>query len=105
MPPNERAAVFVDGNNWYHALKRAGISGLGWLNYARVSRKIIGPREWIGTRYYIGQVKQEGNERLYADQRRYLSWLRSRDRKITVHLLTRHGWRTASESNPRARGS
>ena len=30
----ERAVVFVDGNNWYHALRRAGCTGLGWLNYA-----------------------------------------------------------------------
>lgn len=29
----ERAMVFVDGNNWYHGLGNAGLTGLGWLNY------------------------------------------------------------------------
>lgn len=82
----ERAIVFVDGNNWYHALKRAGCTGLGWLNYAKVSTKLLGAREWLGTRYYIGQVQQTGDGTLYADQRRYLSWLSARDKRITIHF-------------------
>lgn len=81
----ERALVFVDGNNWYHALKRAGLTGLGWLNYAKVSAKIVGSRDWIGTRYYIGQVQQKGDVRLYADQRRYMAWLKARDPRISTH--------------------
>jgi hypothetical protein len=66
----DRATVFVDGNNWYHGLKNAGLTGLGWLNYAKISAKIVGDRDWIGTRYYIGQVQQKGNAQLYADQLR-----------------------------------
>jgi len=65
----DRAVVFVDGNNWYHSLKRIGLTDLGRLNYAAVSSKLIGPREWTRTRYYVGQVQQHGNTRLYADQR------------------------------------
>jgi uncharacterized LabA/DUF88 family protein len=83
----ERAAVFVDGNNWYHAMKRAGLTGLGWLNYAKVSQKLIGPRDWLCTRYYIGQVKQTAQSaQLYADQRSYTSWLASRDNRISIHF-------------------
>ena len=81
----ERAVVFVDGNNWYHALKEAGLTGLGWLNYAKVSAKIVGARDWIGTRYYIGQVQQRGNPALYADQRRYMAWTCARDKRVSVH--------------------
>lgn len=81
----ERAIVFVDGNNWYHALKDAGLTGLGWLNYGKVSAKVVGARSWVGTRYYVGQVQQKGNTRLYADQRRYMAWLQARDKRITVH--------------------
>lgn len=94
MVPLERATVFEDGNNWYHALRRAGLTGLGWLNYAKVSRKLIGAREWTATRYYVGQVQQTPeNARLYADQRQYMSWLKSRDRRISIHygrLETHH---------------
>jgi len=83
----ERAVVFVDGNNWYHALKRAGCISLGWLNYAKVSAKLIGARDWIGTRYYIGQVQQTPQTAtLYADQRRYTSWLAVRDKRVSIHF-------------------
>ena len=83
----ERAVVFVDGNNWYHALKRAGCISLGWLNYAKVSTKLIGARDWIGTRYYIGQVQQTPQTAtLYADQRRYTSWLAVRDKRVSIHF-------------------
>lgn len=84
--PRERAVVFIDGNNWYHALKNAGFNRLGWLNYAKVSQKIIGTRDWIGTRYYIGQVQQAGNTQLYADQRKYTAWLKSLDQRISVRF-------------------
>ena len=82
----ERAVVFVDGNNWYHGLKDLGFTGLGWLNYAKVSAKLVQPpRQWTATRYYVGQVQQRGNLSLYADQRRYMSWLMGRDPRITIH--------------------
>ena len=47
----ERSVLFVDGNNWYHSLTKLGISNLGRFNFAKVSRKLIGPREWTATRY------------------------------------------------------
>ena len=52
----DRAIVFIDGNNWYHGLKASGVRDLGRLDYARISRKLAGPRLWTATRYYIGRV-------------------------------------------------
>jgi len=75
----ERSVVFVDGNNWYHSLTNLGISNLGRFNYAKVSRKLVGPREWTATRYYVGQVRQQENTILYSAQRRYMAWLGARD--------------------------
>lgn len=82
----DRAIVFVDGNNWYHSLKRIGLTDLGRLNYATVSSKLVGPREWTATRYYVGQVQQHGNTQLYADQRSYLDGLRALDKRISIHF-------------------
>lgn len=82
----DRALVFVDGNNWYHSLKGAGVQGQGALDYAKISAKLAGPRNWAGTRYYIGQVSQTGNTQLYAEQRRFLARLTQRDPRISVHL-------------------
>lgn len=82
-----RAILFVDGNNWYHSLREAGITGMGELNYAKISRKLCGTgREWAGTRYYIGQVNQGYSAQLYADQRRFLARLTATDSKITHHM-------------------
>ena len=83
--PN-RAVLFVDGNNWYHGLKARGLTDLGRLNYAKISSKLTGAREWVGTRYYIGRVPQSGDTRLYAAQRHFLATLRATDSRISAHL-------------------
>ncbi len=82
----ERSIVFIDGNNWFHGLVAAGVTQRSQLNYAKISTKIIGAREWIATRYYIGQVRQEENHQLYADQRRFLAMLSATDKRITTYL-------------------
>lgn len=81
-----RAVVFIDGNNWYHSIQRVGATGLHRFDYALLSRKLVGHRQWLATRYYIGQVAQHGDPRLLATQRRFLSRLQSSDPRISVHL-------------------
>jgi uncharacterized LabA/DUF88 family protein len=85
MAEPHRAIVFIDGNNWYHSLKMCGVGSLTMLSYAKISRKVVGrARVWSGTRYYIGQLKQ--NHRGYADQRRFNAALQSESPLITLHL-------------------
>jgi len=62
-----------------------GISNLGRFNYATVSCKLVGPREWTATRYYVGQVRQQENTILYSAQRRYMAWLGARSPRISIH--------------------
>ena len=80
-----RATLFVDGNNWYHGLKDLGSVHLGRLDYRKLSLKLVGPRRWIATRYYIGRVPQSGDTKLYADQRQFLAKLDA-DPLISTHL-------------------
>ena len=80
-----RATLFIDGNNWYHGLKALGSVDLGRLDYRRLSLKLVGPRQWICTRYYIGRVPQSGDVTLYTSQRRFLAKLESEPR-ISTHL-------------------
>ena len=49
------------------------------------SLKLVGPRQWVGTRYYIGRVPQSGDVTLYTSQRRFLAKLESESR-ISTHL-------------------
>jgi len=82
----DRAVVFIDGNNWYHAICNAGVRDRFRLDYRLISLKILGPREWMETRYYIGRVSQTGNPQLYSDQRRFVASLERTDARISVHL-------------------
>lgn len=67
----ERAVIFIDGNNFYHGMKRLELPS-GELHYGKLSKKLVLNREWKETRYYIGQVRQEGDLTRYADQRKFL---------------------------------
>ena len=80
-----RATLFIDGNNWYHGLKGLGTVDLGRLDYRKLSLKLVGPRRWIGTRYYIGRVPQSGDVTLYTNQRHFLAKLEAESR-ISTHL-------------------
>lgn len=81
-----RAILFVDGNNWYHSLRRKRIGAPAALDYAKISLKLIGPRQWLETRYYIGALQQSWNPQAYAEQRRFLSRLGAMDPRINVLL-------------------
>ena len=82
----QRAVFFIDGSNWYHSLRRNRVGSPSELDYAAISRKLAGPREWIETRYYIGALPQSWDPRVYAEQRRFLSRLVSLDPRLTVRL-------------------
>ena len=82
----DRAVLFVDGSNFYHGLKKLGILYKRDLSYRMISEKLCGPRTWSGTRYYVGALKQEGNTKLYSDQRSFIQRLESEDSRISVHL-------------------
>jgi uncharacterized LabA/DUF88 family protein len=82
----DRALIFIDGSNWYHALGNAGVDDRAQLDYRKISEKLLRPRLWAGTRYYIGQVNQRYSVTLYAQQRSFLSNLANTDRRISVHL-------------------
>jgi uncharacterized LabA/DUF88 family protein len=96
----ERATIFVDGNNFYHGLKRSGATGLGNLDFARIALKLCGPRTWVELRYYVGQIPQTGNTQLYADQRSFVARQQKRDARISFHfgrLEPRKGTNEAAE--------
>src|SRR4030095_3113324 len=80
----DRALLFIDGNNWYHACRAEGVTDLFALDYAAVSRKLAGPRQWVGTRYYIGALKQHHPG--YREQRQFLARIQNRDSRIQVRL-------------------
>jgi uncharacterized LabA/DUF88 family protein len=82
----DRAVVFIDGNNWFHSLCHVGVQRRLLLDYRRISEKLLGPRQWVATKYYIGQISQKANPVLYAQQRSFLASLVRTDPRIAVCL-------------------
>lgn len=81
----DRAILFIDGNNWYHSLKDAGVGSLSQISYAKISRKLVGPaRSWIETRYYIGALKHYHRDQ--PNQRRFVAGIQNEDSRITLHF-------------------
>lgn len=80
---SDRAILFIDGNNWFHACKQCGLKDLFALDYAAISEKLVAPRIWVGTRYYIGALKQ--GHKGFREQRQFLSRIQNQDARITVH--------------------
>lgn len=53
--PLQRAAVFIDGSNWYYGLRGIGVRS-GHLHYSEVARKLACGRNVCAVRYYVGKV-------------------------------------------------
>src|SRR3989442_207103 len=80
----DRAVLFVDGNNWFHGLGAIGITDRMRLDYAKISLKLVGPRLWLGTRDYIG--RETHNPTFMANQRQFVKQLLATDHRISVHF-------------------
>ncbi len=68
-------------------MKTLGLSANG-LNYSKFSQKHVKDREWIETRFYIGQLKQgqsQKSQKLYAGQRKFLLMLENQ-KKVKIFL-------------------
>lgn len=81
----ERAAVFVDGSNFYNACvhqpkRDAGLlSAADYydLDFMALARKLAGDgRKVVSARYYVGRLKQESAPFLHAQQQRLIDNLK-----------------------------
>lgn len=71
----ERVAIFIDGSNLYHALKKemARVN----LDYAALAGKLSAGRKLIRTYYYNAPLDQAAAPQAYAKQRRFFAYLHS----------------------------
>lgn len=78
----ERAIVFIDGSNWFHAAKRIQVT-TSKLDYRAVADKLAqGYREIVEIRYYVGQVT--GGLQRSRDQRKFLTTIRAQNVQIVL---------------------
>ena len=53
--PAERAVLFIDGSNFYHAARGVGVAA-GNLDYRTLARRLILDRELTGIRYQGNRI-------------------------------------------------
>jgi len=61
----ERVAIFIDGSNFYHALKNN--FGRADLDFEVFASKLCGKRRLVRTYYYNVPVDQKREPQRYAD--------------------------------------
>lgn len=79
---NERIAIYIDGSNTYNKLKSFGLPEEGKrFDFSAFVSHIVGKRELISKRYYVGIVRNHDNsdkgEVLARKQQQFLETLRS----------------------------
>jgi len=80
----EKVAVYIDGGNTYRRLKESGVPENGLIfDYSAFLNHLIGNRELISKRYYVGIVKNFNNtergEKMSKSQQKFLAALESED--------------------------
>lgn len=82
----DRAVLFIDGSNFYHAARHIGIA-TGELDYQKLADKLIMNRQPAGIRYYVGQVS--GNLSRRSSQQKFLSRLQGQGVKVVTGRIER----------------
>ena len=78
----EKAIFFIDGNNWYHAIKRIGVNS-SEIDYRALAGKLSQlNRSVVEIRYYVGKVS--GDLIRARSQEVFLSIIRSQGVKVIL---------------------
>jgi len=88
----DRIFIIIDGNNFYHRLKELGLKDLLSFNYGKFSQFLVGNRNLVLSKYYIGAIREESNNlksrELMASQQKLLGKLQKENWEIGFgHML------------------
>ena len=82
----QRAFVFIDGSNFYHAARGIGIA-TGDLDYKALADKLILDRRLAGIRYYVGKVS--GDVPRVVSQGKFLDRIRAQGVEVVLGRIER----------------
>jgi len=71
----ERAAIFIDGSNFYHGLKIC--IGNTKVDFSKFSQLLCGSRELVRAYYYNAPVNQQAFPDIYKDQQKFFDSLKT----------------------------
>jgi len=88
----ERVFIIIDGNNFYHRLRELNLKNLLNFDYEKFIKFLVGKRNLVLKKYYIGAVREEPNnpksKKLMAGQQKLLNKLQKHDWEIGFgHML------------------
>ena len=88
----DRIFIIIDGNNFYHRLKELGLKDLLSFNYGKFAQFLVGNRNLVLSKYYIGAIREESNNlksrELMASQQKLLGKLQKENWEIGFgHML------------------
>ena len=92
---SNRAVLFIDGSNFYHAARDIGIA-TSELDYQALAHKLILNRECAGIRYYVGEVSSDLAR--IAAQGKFLNNIRAQGVQVTLGRIERR--MLAPDKNP-----
>lgn len=103
-----RALVFIDGNNFYHKLKditceKTEVLKLLDFDYQKFAKNLVKDNTLIEIRYYVGAVKRqngenrEKSEKLYANQQKLIGKLQQQNIPVILGNLIQHPDKTFHE--------
>ena len=101
MESQNRAFVFIDGNNFYYKLKdirlgKADILRLLDFDYRGFAQNLIRKDTLVEIRYYVGAVKRqsgfnkEKSEKLYANQQKLIGKLQQQNIPVILGNVIQH---------------
>ena len=82
-----RAVLFIDGNNWFHGLKKIGVDAYH-LDYRKVARELLKGRSLVEIRFYIGKVT--GDRERIERQRAKVASLEAQGARVTWGRIQRN---------------
>lgn len=79
-----RVFIIIDGSNFYHRLKELEFKNLLNFDYEKLTRFLIGKKDLVLRKYYIGAIKEE------VDNPKSKELMRSQ--RILLGKLQKQGW-------------
>lgn len=87
---DDRVMVFIDGSNFYHALKQT--RGNARIDFGHLVQNIVGPRQLVRVYYYNAPVNRKEVPDQYRRQQRFFASIQSLDYfELKLGELVRRG--------------
>jgi uncharacterized LabA/DUF88 family protein len=87
---HDRVMVFIDGSNFYHALKQ--VRGNARIDFAHLVREILGTRPLVRVYYYNAPVNQKEVPEQYSRQQSFFASIQALDYfELKLGELVRRG--------------